>query len=141
MPNTRIGLLFETMPEMQELNRALRQLAALQQVVLQVLPANLAGAINMSQTKDGQLILAVIDGAIAAKVLQVVPRLQKTVHQQGFEITGIRVQVQLRMRDNPLPQKQIFISDQASTLINALSERLAVSPLKSALKRLGRNRP
>ena len=141
MSNNRIGSLLETMPEMQELNRALRQLAALQKAVLQVLPAHIAGAINMSQTQDGQLILAAIDGAIAAKVSQLVPRLHKTLHQQGLEITGIRVQVQLRMRGNPLPQKQIFVSDQASTLINELSERMALSPLKLALKRLGRKRP
>jgi len=140
MSDTRIGLLLKTMPEMQSLNRALQQLTALQETILKLLPANLASAITVSQSKDGQLILAAIDGAIAAKLLQLVPRIQSTLHQQGFEITGIRVQVQLRMRDNPLPQKQIFVSEQASIVINALSERLAASPLTVALKRLGRRR-
>src|SRR5579864_1420849 len=138
MSETRIGLLLKTMPEMQSLNRALQQLTALQETILSMLPANLASAISVSQSRNGQLILAAVDGAIAAKLLQLVPRIQSTLHQQGFEITGIRVQVQLRMRDNPLPQKQIFVSEQASIVINALSERLAASPLTVALKRLGR---
>ena len=140
MSDTRIGLLLKTMPEMQSLNRALQQLTALQETVLKLLPVNLASAITMSQSKNGQLILAAVDGAIAAKLLQFVPRIQSTLHQQGFEITGIRVQVQLRMCDNPLPQKQIFISEQASIVINALSDRLAASPLTLALKRLARRR-
>jgi hypothetical protein len=140
VPDTRVGLLLKNIPEMQALNRALRQLTALRNAVLQVLPANLAGAVSVTQTMDGQLILAAVDGAVAAKLLHFVPRIQNILHQQGFEITGIRVQVQLRMPDNPLPQKQIFISEQASTAINTLSERLVASPLKRALKRLGRRR-
>lgn len=140
MSDTRISLLLKIMPELQSLNRALQQLTRLQETILKLLPANLASGISISQSKDGQLILAAPDGAIAAKLLQLVPRIQTALHQQGFEITGIRVQVQLRKRDKPLPQKQIFVSEQASIVINALSERLAASPLTLALKRLGRRR-
>jgi hypothetical protein len=66
------------------------------------------------------------------------PRILESLRQQGFEITGIHVQVQVRTRDNPLPQKQISLSPEARTAIDLLSERLDASPLKSALKRFGR---
>ena len=138
MSEKRVGLLIDTLPELQALNRKTRQLMALQSVLAEVLPGNLATSVSVALVKAGELTLSADNGAVAAKLRQMAPRILIKLRQQGHEITGIRLQVQVSMRDNPLPQKQISLSPRARDAINLLSERLDTSPLKAALKRLGR---
>ena len=139
MSEKRVGLLIDTLPELQALNRKTRQLMALQSVLAEVLPGNLATSASVASVKAGELILFADNGAVAAKLRQMAPRILASLRQRGYEITGIHLQVQVRIRDNPLPQKQISLSSEARNRIDLLSERLNASPLKAALKRLGRN--
>ena len=138
MSNTRLGLLLDSLPELQSLNRELRQLTALQNALTQLLPGNLASSSGVALAKAGELTLFADNGAVAAKLRHMAPRILVSLRQQGHEITGIHVQVQVRIRDNPLPQKQISLSSEARRAIDMLSEQLQASPLKSALKRFGR---
>ena len=138
MSNTRVGVLLDSLPELQSLNRELRQLAALQNALADLLPGNLATSSGVALAKAGELTLFADNGAVAAKLKHMAPRILESLRQREFEITGIHVQVQVRIRDNPLPQKQISLSPEARTAIDLLSERLDASPLKSALKRFGR---
>jgi len=139
MSDIRVGLLLNSLPELQALNRELRQLAALQSALAEVLPANLATSASVALVKAGELILVTDNGAVAAKLRQMAPRILSSLREQGYEITGIRLQVQVRTRDNPLPQKQISLSSEARNAIDSLSSQLDPSPLKAALKRLGRH--
>jgi hypothetical protein len=139
MSDSRVGLLLNSLPELQALNRELRQLASLQSALAEVLPGNLATSASVALVKDGELILFADNGAVAAKLGQMAPRILMSLRQRGYEITGIRLQVQVRIRHNPLPPKQISLSSEARNAIDLLSERLDVSPLKAALKRLGRH--
>ncbi len=139
MSEKRVGLLIETLPELQALNREIRQLSALQSVLAEVLPGNLATSARVALVKAGELILFADNGAVAAKLRQMAPRILIFLRQRGYEITGIHLQVQVRIRDNPLPQKQISLSSEARSAIDLLSEGLKTSPLKTALKRLGRH--
>ena len=138
MSNTRVGLLLNNLPEFQSLNRELRQLAALQNALAESLPRNLTTSSGVALAKSGELILFADNGAVAAKLRHMAPRILVSLRQHGFEITGIHVQVQVRIRDNPLPQKQISLSSEARSAIDLLSERLDPSPLKAALNRFGR---
>ena len=139
MSDKRVGLLLNSLPELQALNRELRQLAALQSALAEVLPGNLATSTSVALVKAGELILVADNGAVAAKLKQMAPRVLSSLRQRGYEITGIRLQVQVRIRDNPLPQKQISLSSEARNAIDSLSGQLDPSPLKAALKRLGRH--
>jgi len=139
MSEKRVGLLIESLPELQALNREIRQLSALQSVLAEVLPGNLATSARVALVKAGELILFADNGAVAAKLRQMAPRILIFLRQRGYEITGIHLQVQVRIRDNPLPQKQISLSSEARSAIDLLSEGLKTSPLKTALKRLGRH--
>jgi hypothetical protein len=138
MPTTRIGLLLDRLPELQALSQELRQLTALQSALTEVLPGNLATGAHVALVKAGELVLSTDNSAIAAKLNQIVPRVLASLRQRGFEITGIRLQMQVRVRDNPLPRKQISLSPNARDAIESLSERLQPSPLKGALTRLRR---
>jgi hypothetical protein len=137
MSDKRVGLLLNSLPELQALNQELRQLAALQSALAEVLPGNLAANSSVALVKAGELILSADNGAVAAKLRQMAPRILVFLRQQGFQVTGIRLQVQVGIRDNPLPQKQISLSSDAREAIGLLSDRLGPSPLKTALKRLG----
>lgn len=139
MSEKRVGLLIDSLPELQALNREIRQRMALQNVLAEVLPGNLATSASVALVKAGELILFADNGAVAAKLKQMAPRILISLRQRGYEITGIRLEVQVRIRDNPLPQKQISLSSEARNAIDLLSERLNASPLKAALKRLGRH--
>lgn len=136
---SRVGLLLNSLPELQALNRELRQLAALQSALTQLLPGNLATSTSVAQVKAGELILFANNGAVAAKLRQMAPRILDSLRSRGHEITGIRIQVQVSIRDNPLLQKHISLSSEARSAIDSLSERLDASPLKAALERLGRH--
>jgi hypothetical protein len=140
MSEKRVGLLIDTLPELQALNREIRQLMAMQSVLAEVLPGNLATSASVALVKAGEMILFADNGAVAAKLRQMAPRILISLRQRGYEITGIRLQVQVSIRDNPLPQKQISLSAEARNAIDLLSERLKASPLKAALKHLGRHR-
>src|SRR5258708_14511255 len=138
MSDTRVGLLLNSLPELRALRQELRQLMALQSALAEVLPGNLATSAGVASMKAGELILFADNGAVAAKLRHMAPRILISLRQRGYEITGIRLQVQVRIRDNPLPQKQISLSSEARSAIDLLSERLEPSSLKAALKRLGR---
>jgi hypothetical protein len=139
MSDKRVGLLLDSLPELQALNRELQQLAALQSALAEMLPGGLATSASVALLKAGELILVADNGAAAAKLKQMAPRLLTSLRQRGYDITGIRLQVQVTIRDNPLPQKQISLSSAARQAINSLSEQISPSPLKDALTRFGQS--
>ena len=87
--------------------------------------------------KGGELVLVSEKRAVAGKLGHMTPRMRIVLQDRGFKINGIRLKVQVSVRDNPLPQKQISLGSEARSAIDSLSERLSPSPLQEALKRLG----
>ena len=140
MSSERIGLLIDRLPQLQGLNRQVRRLLALQHILTEVLPDGLASSTTVALSAANELVLFADNGAIAAKLKLFAPRILDFFRQQGHEVTAIRVQVQVRIRHNPLPQKQISLSPMARQAISELSSTLDASPLKSALERLGRRK-
>jgi hypothetical protein len=136
----RIGLLIDRLPQLQSLNRQVRRLLALQDILTEVLPDSLASSTTVALSAAEELVLFTDNGAAAAKLKQLAPRILVFFRQQGHEVTAIRVQVQVRIRHNPLLQKRISLSQAARQAISELSATLDASPLKSALERLGRRK-
>ena len=138
MTSERIGLLIDRLPQLQGLNRQVRRLLALQDLLTEVLPGSLASSTTVVLSDADELVLFADNGAAAAKLKQLAPRILIFFRQRGHEVTAIRVQVQVRIRHNPLPQKQFFLGPTARQAISEFSATLDPSPLKSALERLGR---
>jgi len=136
----RIGLLIDRLPQLQVLNRQVRRLLALQDILTEVLPQSLASSTTVALSVADELVLFVDNGSAAAKLKQLAPRILVFFRQQGHEVTAIRVQVQVRIRHNPLPQKQISLGPTARQAISELSATLEASPLKTALERLSRHK-
>ncbi len=137
MSEKRVGLLINTLPEFRHLNHEIRQLMGLQRMLAEVLPGNLANSATVAALKSGELLLFSDNGATAAKLRHMAPRIVAAFQARGCEITGIHLKVQARVRDNPLPQKHISLGVEARAALDALVDRLDASPLKSALRRIG----
>ena len=140
MNSERIGLLIDRLPQLQGLNRQVRRLLALQDILNEVLPESLASSTTVALSATDELILFAENGAVAAKLKQLAPRILNFFREKRQEVTAIRVQVQVRIRHNPLPQKQISLGPTARQAISELSATLEASPLKTALERLGRHK-
>lgn len=138
MSSERIGLLLRQLPELQGLTRQVKRLSALQATLADALPANLAASVALAISETGELVLYADNGAVATKLKHLAPRILVFLRQRGVEATGIRVQMQVSIRHNPLPQKQISLSPAGRNAIRELAERVENSPLKSALEQLSR---
>lgn len=136
MTADRIGLLIDRLPELQGINRQVRRLLALQHMLTEVVPGNLAASTTLALSATNALVLFTDSGAIAAKLKLLAPRIVDFIRQHGHEVTAIRVQVQVKILHNPLPQKKLFLSPVAREALSELSSTLDISPLKSALERL-----
>lgn len=134
----RIGLLLGQIPELQGLTRQVKRLSALQSTLADALPATLAASTTLIVSETGELVLYADNGAVATKLKQLTPRILVFLRQRGIEATGIRVQMQVGIRHNPLPQKQISLSVAGRQAVRELAERVESSPLKLALERLSR---
>ena len=138
MPVQKIGDVIATSVDLQAVARKARRLRDLQQLLNEASPPSLAAASGVSDLKSGTLVVVADNAAVAAKLRQLAPRLLLHFREQANEVTGIRVEVQVKPRKikaeeevtkRPLPADAI--QDFA-----ALSAGLPASPLKSALCRL-----
>lgn len=144
MPVQKIGDVIASSGNLKALARHARRLSDLQQLLLEASPSALAAASRVTDLKAGTLVVLADNAAVAAKLRQLAPRLLKYVQKQQVEVTGIRVDVQVKthkikaeheVTKHPLPPEAI--QD-----LGGLAESLPPSPLKSALARLlARRRP
>ena len=141
MPDSRIGSLLDNLVELQPLKRELNRLTALQTALMDAIPRSLSTStnVNVASVKAGELVIFADNGAVAAKLRQIAPRILLSLCQRGYELTGINIQVQVRTRYNPLPHKQISLSKSGLTAISLLADKLKPSSLKDALLRLARS--
>jgi hypothetical protein len=137
MASNRIGALIGQLPELQAISRRTARALALQAALKDALPANLAAATSITVSNSGELLFFADNGAVAAKLKQLAPRVRALLRQRGTEVTGVRIQVQVGLRHNPLHRKRISISETAGITVLALARRLGNSPLGQALERLG----
>lgn len=137
MTAERIGRLFDKLPQLQTLNREIRKQLALQTILVEILPADLRRSVTVVASGTGELVLLADNGAVAAKLRQLAPRILNHFRQRGINANGIRVQTQVSIRYKPLPQKQISLGKNAHQALLQLSSSLKDSPLKAAIEKLG----
>ena len=116
-----------------------RREAALTATVRRHLPRPLAERIRVADASGTELILAAEAGAIAAVARQRAPDLIAALRGEGYEFTGIRVRVQVRI-EPPRMEKPIAkqIDRAALRPLAALARSLPAGPLKAALDRFVR---
>jgi hypothetical protein len=138
VPVQKIGDVIATSGNLNALARHARRLSDLQQLLLEATPSALAAASRVTDLKAGTLVVLADNAAVAAKLRQLAPRLLKHVQKQQVEVTGIRVDVQVKT--HKIKAEHEFtkrpLTPEAIKGLGGLAEALPPSPLKSALVRL-----
>ena len=116
---------------------AAQQLNSVSRIWETVAPIGLARFCRVGRLDSGVLTLFADNGAIASKIKQQLPSLLEKLQQRGGEITGIRIDVQVKipLSERATPPKQA-ISPQSLASLERLDAELEESPLKEALTNL-----
>jgi len=138
MPAHRIGNLLANSGELKALSRQARRLAELQQVLFEAVPPALSKATRVKSLRAGTLFLLADNAAVAAKLRQLAPRLLLHLQIRATEVTGIRVEVQVKAPQigtgNEITKRAL--PPDAIRNFADLAGSLPPSPLQSALARL-----
>jgi hypothetical protein len=125
-------------PALAELRGRMAPIAILQQLCRQRLPQALKDNVRVGNAVGQELRLFVDNGSAATQLRQHTPELLVYLQSKGFEFTGIRVGVQVRIAPGLLrkaPPKQIDTAGRTS--LARLAESLdGQNPLRGALERL-----
>jgi hypothetical protein len=142
MPTRKLSALIIDNAGLTALTRATQYIAALQRLYAVCAPPDMIRASRVVNNRDGMLVIAADNGAVAAKLRQQAPRLLKNMQKQGAEVTGIRVQVQV---ERTIPASRIRaektpLSIDSIDNFEKLSKQVKDPDLRSALARFAARR-
>ncbi|MDD5241285.1 MAG: DUF721 domain-containing protein [Sulfuricella sp.] len=123
-------------PGLQTLLRQAQKLLELQKVWGEITPKPLATASRVGTVNLQTLVVYADNGAVAAKLKQLVPTLLAKLQARGVEVTAIRVDVQVNPLTPGKKPKNLAVSHNALASLEKLENSLADSPLKNALHSL-----
>ncbi|MBI4984651.1 MAG: DUF721 domain-containing protein [Rhodocyclales bacterium] len=113
------------------------RLLRLRQLFESAVPRPLARGARVANLKFGKLVVHADNGAVAAKLRQIIPTLIDAFRKNSAEVTGIEVKVQPRLDVKPkkLDETRSPLGDHAKQGLTSLAESLpADSALRGALK-------
>lgn len=140
MPVQKIGDVIANSGDLRSLAQHARRLEDLQHLLFAAVPPALAAASRVSNYKSGLLVISADNAAVAAKLRQLAPRLLSHLGKTEIQVTGIRVDVQVKahkIKDEDEVTGRVLPPD-AIQKFSGLAERLPPSPLKSAVMKLAR---
>jgi len=119
---------------------AVERMAALQKDCAAVLPT-MSPHTEILSFEQGQLVLAIPNTALAAKLKQQIPKLQDALSQRGWQVTGVKLKVQMMKPAEIKPEMRVLeLPPAAVSAFDALGETLEPSqqnaPLIAALQAL-----
>jgi hypothetical protein len=140
MPAHKIGRLLAASNDLKALSGKARRLSELQRMFFDCAPRSLAQASRVQNFHAGTLFLVAENAAVAAKLLQLAPRLLSTIRKQKLEVTKIHVSVQVApsQPESRTESRKKILSPDSIHKFTDLAEDLPDSPLKSAITRLVR---
>lgn len=115
------------------------RLLQLQRQLEVALPRQLAKVVRVANFRLGKVVLHAANGAVAAKLRQVLPGLVEHYRQNGTEINEIEVKVQPMRPSTPnkIEERTANIGDSAKQGLTSFAQKLPEdAPLRAALERL-----
>lgn len=128
--NQELNALFVTVQSLTELQRQFARVA----------PPQFAQSSQVLGLKHGTLTVAMSNGALAAKLRQLVPEIVDKLQNQGCEVSGIRVKVQVNYTPFKARTEPRLLTGTARRELLQLSEQLGDTPLKQVLERFARKK-
>lgn len=138
MSARKIDFYLNSSDSLRSLTHEAQRIAELQRVLMNTAPPELTQACCVKQLRDGTLTLLAENAAIAAKLKQLAARLLASYQKQRWQITSIRIEVQVREAP-PAPAARPELrrlSIETIEHLERLSGGLEDSPLKEALARM-----
>lgn len=138
MPVQKIGDVIANSGNFRKLAQHAEHLKDLQQLLFEAVPSGLATSSRVANLKSGMLVISADNAAVAAKLRQLAPRLLSHLEKAGIQVTGIRVDVQVKAHKIKAEEHVtgMTLPPDAIHKFTGLADRLPASPLKSALVRL-----
>jgi len=96
MTARRLQALIGNTPGLLPLGQAMQRIAALQRLYAACAPTELVATTWVVADRNGTLVVAADNSAVAAKLRQSLPRLLKNLQKQSAQVNGIQVQVQVK---------------------------------------------
>ena len=116
------------------------RLIGLRRTYGELVPKQLLQSSSIVNYKQGKVVIFAENSAVAAKLKLLSSRLIDDFSNRGWEITGIRVEVQPRETpENTATAKQARLSPAGAGYLKALAERLPDSKLKHTLADMARH--
>jgi hypothetical protein len=145
MPTRKFSALIVETAGLSALNRATQRISALQRLYTACSPPELAQASRVVGDHDGVLVVAADNGAIAAKLKQLAPRLLKNLQKLSAQITGIRVQIQVKQAEQATPPPRLMRPKKSLPVdliddFERLAHQVKDPGLRSALSRFAARR-
>jgi hypothetical protein len=113
---------------------AVKRIAAIQRACAAILP-DMFGPCAVLHVNAEQLLLAVPNAAIAARLKQRLPRLQEELQRQGWQVHAIRLKIQMApTMEREAPEKTAHLSGNAVSALAELQETLEDTPRNAALR-------
>jgi Dna[CI] antecedent, DciA len=126
-------------PEHQRLFSYTDKLTAMQQVFMKIAPPQLAQRSALGAFVEGDLTIYARNGAIAAKLRQMLPSLLLKFRARGYEVTAIRIAVQANYHSTIEPDVTVKTRQMGRAGVESLGKlvvALPPSPLRTAVARL-----
>jgi hypothetical protein len=144
MTTESISKLLDANAELRPLSERLQYIKRLQKRFRTLAPGNLATASRVCAIEGTTVVICAASGPVAAALRHLAPRLLEGLrqgrgtskHSRDQELTSIRVEVQV---DPPAPRRVVRArGEMPREALARLGEKLADSPLKEELARIGR---
>ena len=138
MPVQRIGDVIASSGDLKSLARQAQRLRDLEQLLFESTPVALARASRVANLKAGTLVVLADNSAVAAKLRQLAPSLLLHLNKRGFEVTVLRVEVQVKAHKIKAEDDVTAraLPPDAIEDFARLSRALPDSPLRTAVDRL-----
>ncbi len=112
---------------------AIERMAALQKDCATALPAMFKYCEILS-FDQGMLLLSTPNAALAAKLKQQIPKLQETLAKRGWQVTGVKLKVQMTKPAEVKEQmRALSLTDAAVVAFDELSHTLEETPQNATL--------
>jgi hypothetical protein len=121
-------------PEHQRLFSYMDKFTAMQQVFMKIAPPQLAQRSTLGALVDGDLTIYARNGAIAAKLRQMLPSLLLKFRARGYEVTSIRIAVQADSRSITEADGSVKTRQIGRTGVESLGNLVVALPASSSLR-------
>lgn len=139
MPARKLSEILGADDALGTLAAASRRVDQLQRIYLEAVPAAFSRASRIGWTRGGVVSVIASNGAVAAKLRQMTPRILERFRRHGLEFNSMRIDVQVdAAAERPPRARSKGLSPRALSAVEDALRSVEPSPLHDALARLAR---